>query len=232
MNKVLIKLSGESLSGNKENEFYDKSVLGFISDCVMELSKENNIVIVVGGGNIVRGHTLSGDLNITQSTADYVGMLATVQNALVLRDFFHSKKISCNVVSSINMPQICDEYVPFKVIDSLENGNVVIFAAGLGAPYFTTDTSAVRRAVELGIKNILFVKNGVDGLYDDDPDINKNAKKVIEITATDFLKHNLKALDQTAILISRENKISLKIIGLDDLNKMNSENVGSIIKPI
>lgn len=232
MTRILLKLSGEALSGESKEKVFDESVLLFVSESIKKI-KENNaeIMLVIGGGNIFRGNSLSKDLKIERGTADYIGMLATIQNALVVRDYFSVHGLASTVFSTIEMPQICDEYIPEKVSEHLKNGRVVIFAAGLGAPYFTTDTTAVQRALELKADEVVYVKNGVDGLYTGDPKTDSGATKIIEITSTQVLERDLKALDQTAVALARDNKLTLRVIGMPDLSLVLSRTIGSTIIP-
>lgn len=232
MARILLKLSGEALSGESKEKVFDESVLLFISESIREIKeKGTEIMLVIGGGNIFRGNSLSNDLKIERSTADYVGMLATIQNALVVRDYFAAHGLATSVFSTIEMPQICEEYVPEKVSEHLKNGNIVIFAAGLGAPYFTTDTTAVQRGLELGAEEVVFVKNGVDGLYTGDPKKDSSVTKIKEITSTQVLEKDLKALDQTAVALARDNKLTLRIIGMSDFREVMNREKGSFIVP-
>src|SRR3989338_4363521 len=189
--KILIKLSGESLSGStKEGDRqFSEPTLGNIVEQMKSLQGAGHqLAIVIGGGNLFRGHELTGKLAIERPTADYIGMLATVQNALVLRDYFTSKGVETRVSSAISMPQICEGYIPKRVERHMQKGRVVIFAAGLGAPYFTTDSTAVQRALEMSADLLIMAKNGVDGLYTADPDTDPTATFIAEITAAEVLE--------------------------------------------
>ncbi len=232
--RILIKLSGESLSGtNTEGDRqFDEPTLGNI---VLEIKKlqvlGHHVALVVGGGNLFRGHELTGQLAIERPTADYIGMLGTVQNALVLRDYFESKGVETRVSSAIAMPQICEGYMPRRALRHLEKGRVVIFAAGLGMPYFTTDSTAVQRALELRADILVMAKNGVDGLYTADPDTDKSATFIKEISASEVLERNLKAADQSAIALAKEHGLSIKIVGVSDIARALDATVGSTIIP-
>lgn len=232
--KLLIKLSGESLSGtNKEGDRqFDEPTLSVI---VMQIKKlqagGHHVSLVVGGGNLFRGHELTGKLAIERPTADYIGMLGTVQNALVLRDYFLSKGIETRVSSAITMPQICEGYMPRRALRHLEKGRVVIFAAGLGLPYFTTDSTAVQRALEMRVDMLIMAKNGVDGLYTADPDTDKSAVFIKETTASEVLEKNLKAADQSAIALAKEHGLLIKIVGVPDIAGALDVGVGSTIYP-
>lgn len=232
--KLLIKLSGESLSGteNKTHSQYNEPTLeGIVREIKVLQEAGHSIALVVGGGNLFRGHELTGKLAILRPTADYIGMLATVQNALVLRDYFESKGIETRVSSSISMPQICEGYIPQKVRRHLAKGRVVIFAAGLGAPYFTTDSTSVQRALEMNMDLLIMAKNGVDGLYTADPDHDASATLIREITASEVLEKDLKAADQSAIALAKEHGLTIKIVGVSDISRALEAEVGSTIKP-
>lgn len=232
--RLLIKLSGESLSGlgRAGDHSYSEPTLKTIADQITALQTEGHkIALVVGGGNLFRGHELTGKLSIERPTADYIGMLATVQNALVLRDYFQTKGIETRVSSAIAMPQICEGYIPKRAFRHMEKGRVVIFAAGLGVPYFTTDSTAVQRALEMRADLLIMAKNGVDGLYSADPDTDTTATFIKAITAAKVLEQNLKAADQSAIALAKEHGLSIKIIGTDAIAKALDASVGSTITP-
>jgi uridylate kinase len=158
-------------------------------------------------------------------------MLATVQNALVVRDYFESKHIETRVSSAINMPQICEGYMPKRVLRHMEKGRVVIFAAGLGVPYFTTDSTSVQRALEMKMDILIMAKNGVNGLYTADPDKDPKATFIKTISASEVLERNLKAADQSAIALAKEHHLTIKIVGIDAIDKALDESVGSTITP-
>jgi uridylate kinase len=232
--KLLIKLSGESLSGahHKAGREYDEPTLENIAGQIKHLLDEGHrIALVIGGGNLFRGSELTGKLSIERSTADYIGMLATVQNALVVRDYFESKHIETRVSSAINMPQICEGYMPKRVLRHMEKGRVVIFAAGLGVPYFTTDSTSVQRALEMKMDILIMAKNGVDGLYTADPDKDKSATFIKTISASEVLERNLKAADQSAIALAKEHHLTIKIVGINAIDKALNEDTGSTISP-
>ena len=232
--RILVKLSGESLRGDLPpgGGNYNEPTLASIAANVQALRDAGNeVALVVGGGNLFRGSDLVGKFAIERSTADYIGMLATVQNALILRDYFESKGIHTRVSSAIEMRQVCEEYMPRRVIRHLEKGRVVIFAAGLGAPFFTTDTTAVQRALEIGVDSLVMAKNGVDGLYSADPDLDPSAAFIQTITATEVLEQNLKAADQAAIALAKEQDLTIKIIGVKDIARATDPEIGSLILP-
>lgn len=232
--KLLIKLSGESLCGpdGKGVQQYHEPTLEMISLQIKPLlDAGHRILLVVGGGNLFRGQSLTKELSIERPTADYIGMLATVQNALVLRDYFETKGIETRVSSAITMPQICEGYIPKRAERHLEKGRVVIFAAGLGTPYFTTDSTSVQRALELGADLLIMAKNGVDGLYTADPDTDQSATLIKTISASAVLEQDLRVADQSAIALAKEHGLSIKIVGVEDIAKALLPDVGSVITP-
>ena len=228
--KILIKLSGEALSKNGEK--YSEEILKSIADKIKLLQeKKYKIAIVIGGGNLFRGAQLSGNLSIERPTADYIGMLATVQNALVLRDFFEAQNIQTRVSSAITMTQIAEPYIPKRAERHLFKNRVVIFAGGLGSPFFSTDSAAAQRALELEVNYLIMAKNGVDGVYDKDPKTNPDAKKYDKLTCSQVLKEHLKIADASAISIARDNGLKIKVISMEDLDKIDQENIGTEITP-
>src|SRR3989339_814272 len=232
--KLLIKLSGESLSGGQKeahSQYNEPTLEGIVREIKILQEAGHSIALVVGGGNLFRGQELTGKLSIERPTADYIGMLATVQNALVLRDYFESKGVETRVSSAIAMPQICEGYIPQKVQRHMTKGRVVIFAAGLGAPYFTTDSTSVQRALEMKMDILIMAKNGVDGLYTADPETDSSATLLQEVTASEVLKRNLKAADQSAIALAKEHGLTIKVVGVQDISRALEEGVGSTIRP-
>ncbi len=232
--KLLIKLSGESLGAHERGSEsqYSESTLNLIAGQIKTLlDQKHQIALVVGGGNLFRGSELTGQLSIERGTADYIGMLATIQNALVLRDYFESKGIETRVSSAIAMHQICEDYMPRRVLRHLERGRVVIFAAGLGAPYFTTDSTSVQRALEIKADLLIMAKNGVDGLYSADPDKDTSAAFIKTVTAAEVLERNLKAADQSAIALAKEHGLVIKIVGINAIERALDADIGSTITP-
>lgn len=227
--KIVIKLSGEALSGGSR-EKYSEEVVRSVADQILELRARGvQIAMVVGGGNLFRGRELTGTLSIERATADYIGMLATVQNALVLRDYFESRGIETRVSSAIAMRQVCEEFIPKRAERNLEKGRVVIFAAGLGAPYFSTDSTAVQRSLEISADILVMAKNNVDGIYSADPKLDSTAQKIDNITCSEVLKQNLKVADASAIALAKENGLTIKIIAVDAISAVLDDAVGSVI---
>jgi len=220
--RILIKISGESLS--KENSLeYD---LDFIMDLCHQIKNIQKmgvqISIVIGGGNFWRG--VEGEkIGVDRSTSDYIGMIATIMNALFIQSVLERMGLETRVQSALTLTEVCEPYIRRRAIRHLEKGRIVIFAAGTGNPYFTTDTAAALRASEINAEVILKGTN-VEGVYSEDPKLNKDAKLLKSITFTDFLIKNLKALDPTAISLSRETNIPVIVF--------NIKNKDSIIKAL
>jgi len=192
---------------------HDVDTLTAIAEDIQEVCNLGvQVCVVVGGGNIYRGADASM-LGMERSTADYMGMLATVINALALQNVMEKNGIYTRVQSAIPMTSICEPFIRRRARRHMQKDRVVIFAAGIGNPFFTTDSAAVLRAVELNC-DYLFKGTNVDGVYDTDPKENSNAKKYDEITYTDVLTHNLKVMDMAAIAVARENNLPIKVFSI------------------
>ena len=209
--RVILKLSGEAFGGGS---------LGVNPDVVAEIAREIaaasaqvEIAIVVGGGNFFRGAELS-NRGMDRSRADYMGMLGTVMNALALQDFLEQAKVDVRVQTAISMAQVAEAYLPLRAIRHLEKGRVVIFGAGAGLPYFSTDTVAAQRALEIKADEVLVAKNGVDGVYTADPKIDSSATKIDEISYQDALVQGLKVVDATAFSLCMDNKMPMRVFGM------------------
>jgi len=230
--RVLLKLSGEALLGKKEFGI-DVDVLKDIARQIKVL-RENGVEIgiVIGGGNIFRGNE-SKELNIDRATADYMGMLATVINGLALQSMLMSYGIDARVMSSLSLTQVAEPYILAKAIAHLQKGRIIIFAGGTGLPFFTTDTTAALRAIEIKA-DALFKATKVDAIYSADPKKVKNAKKYSTITYTEFLAKNLKAMDSTAVSLCRDFKMPIILFNMtkkDNLIKAVLEGgIGTFIK--
>ena len=212
LDRILIKLSGESLMG-KENYGIELSTVNRIASDLLSLKKLNiQICVVIGGGNIFRGLAASAK-GMDRANADYMGMLATVMNSLALQNSLEKLNLETRVMSAFPIQSICETYIRRRAIRHMEKGRLVICAAGTGNPYFSTDTASALRAAELEC-NVIFKATQVDGIYDKDPKKYKNAKRLKKVSYNDYLSKNLKVLDSAAVSISRENNIPIKIFSI------------------
>ena len=216
--RVIIKLSGEALAG--EQAFgLESNTLNSLADEIAEISNLGvEVAAVVGGGNIWRGVT-GAKRGIDRATADYMGMLATVINALALQDVLESHGVDTRVMSAIEMREVAEPYIKRRAIRHLEKGRVVIFAAGTGNPFFSTDTTAALRAAEIEAEAILMAKK-VDGVYDSDPKLNPNAKRFDELTFLEVLNKGLKVMDSTAISLCMDNNIPIQVFNINENGNM------------
>lgn len=212
--RVVLKLSGEALAGS-QGYGIDTTTVEHIARQVVEVNKLGiQAAIVVGGGNIWRG--LSGSAKgMDRVSADYMGMLATVMNALALQDALENFGIATRVQTAINMQQVAEPYIRRRAIRHMEKGRVVIFGAGTGNPYFSTDTTAALRAAEIEADAILMAKNGVDGVYDSDPKLNPQAKMFKKLSYLDVINKDLKVMDATATTLCMNNDIPILVFNLD-----------------
>lgn len=227
--RVMLKISGEALAGDKKTGI-DQDVLNNISGKIAEALKMGaEIAIVVGGGNFWRGRSGEG---MDRTTADHMGMLATVINALALQDALESKGIETRVQTAIEMRQIAEPYIRRRAVRHLEKKRVVIFACGTGNPFFSTDTAAALRAAEIDAEVILLAKK-VDGVYDSDPVKNPDAKKFASLEYIEVLNRGLGVMDSTATSLCMDNNIPILVFGLDDpeniLRVLRGENIGTIV---
>lgn len=230
--RVMLKLSGEALQGENGCSLDPKSVAKLCKSIKLVKDLNIDLAIVIGGGNIIRGIHAS-DQGLERTTADYMGMLATVINALALQNFLEKMSVTTRVLTSIDMNKLAEPYIRRRALRHLEKGRVVIFAGGTGNPYFSTDTAAVLRAIEMNA-DIIFKATKVDGVYDSDPLKNKNAKKFDELTYIEGLKRNLKIMDATALSLCMDNKLPILVFNLwqdENLTKAcKGEKVGTLIK--
>ncbi len=210
--RVLLKLSGEAFGGGTLG--VNPDIVSSIAREIADAAKDVQVAIVVGGGNFFRGAELS-QRGMDRSRADYMGMLGTVMNALALQDFLEQAGQPVRVQSAIEMTQVAEPYIPLRAIRHMEKGRVVIFGAGAGLPYFSTDTVAAQRALEIGATEVLVAKNGVDGVYDDDPRKNADAVLIRKITYSDALKQGLKVIDATAFALCRDNHLPMRVFGME-----------------
>ena len=209
--RILIKISGEALLGEQQFGIDQKPVQKIANEIKKALELGAQVAVVVGGGNIFRGMKNSAKLGMDQASGDYVGMLATVMNAIALQCALTQIGVSCRVQSAITMNQIAEPYIRHRAIRHLEKGRVVIFAAGTGNPFFTTDTAAALRASEINAEAMLMAKNGVDGVYTDDPAVNPDAKKLDNIGYDDIIKNGLKVMDTAACALCKQNNIPIVV---------------------
>lgn len=231
--RVLLKISGEALLGNQQFGI-DYEPVEMISREIKSIYEQGaQVAVVVGGGNIFRGMKNSAQLGMDQASGDYVGMLATVMNAVVLQCALKKIDVECRVQTAIDMNQIAEPYVRHRAIRHLEKGRVVIFAAGTGNPFFTTDTAAALRASEINAEAMLMAKNGVDGVYSDDPKVNPEAKKIDRMSYDDIIKNELKIMDTSACALCKQNKIPIIVFDFKAKGSlariMNGEAVGTYV---
>lgn len=229
--RIVLKLSGEALAGSNSvgiNINYVNLIAKQVKK-IYELGVETGIV--VGGGNFWRGRD---ENNIDRATSDYMGMLGTVMNALALQDSLEKLGVITRVQTAIDMKQVAEPYIRRRAIRHLEKGRVVIFSAGVGNPYFSTDTAAALRAAEIDADVILLAKKGTDGIYDSDPNINSDAKKYDNLSYREILNKNLKIMDGTATTLCMDNNIPLRVFGIDEEDAMYKvvcgEDIGTIVK--
>lgn len=212
--RVLVKISGEALMGPQQYGLHPPTVERIAADVEALFQLGVEICLVIGGGNIFRG--LQGSAQgMERTTADYMGMLATVMNALAMQSALEARGIHTRVVSAIPMDQICEPYIRRRAVRHLEKGRVVIFAAGTGNPYFTTDTAATLRASEMSCE-ALFKGTQVDGVYDSDPKKNPDAKRFDRVSYDTVLAKNLKVMDASAIALARDNRLPIVVFKLDE----------------
>ena len=210
--RVLLKLSGEALVGNKKYGIDDTIIKEFASQLSQIQKQKIELIIVIGGGNFFRGSDLE-KVGIQRVTADHMGMLATVINSLALQSSIEQLNIECRVMSSITIDAVCEKYIKRKAERHLEKGRIIILAAGTGNPYFTTDSAASLRAIELNAQ-IMLKGTKVDGIYDKDPVKHSNAVLYKSISYADILKKNLEVMDATAVVMCKENNMPLKVFNI------------------
>ena len=230
--RVLLKLSGEALMG-KEKYGIDPDIVRNIAQQVRGLSQDDvEVSIVIGGGNIWRGLRASGQ-GMDRAVADYMGMLATVLNALALQDALEKLECPTRVMTAIAMPEVAEPYIRRRAVRHMEKGRVVILAAGTGNPYFSTDTAAALRALELGSEVILFAKNNVDGVYSSDPNQDSDAVKFDELSYDEAIRRNLKVIDGPALALCQENNLPLIVFDMGDEENIKravaGEKVGTLV---
>ena len=211
--RVLLKLSGEAFGGGKVGLSPDV-VRGIAEQIGAAVREGVQVAIVVGGGNFFRGAQLQ-EQGMDRTRADYMGMLGTVMNCLALQDFLEDAGVDTRVQTAITMGQVAEAYIPRRAIRHLEKGRVVIFGAGAGMPFFSTDTVSAQRALEIKCDAVLMSKNGVDGVYDSDPRTNPDARKLDRVTYEEAIQQNLKVVDAAAFSLCRENHLPMVVFGME-----------------
>jgi uridylate kinase len=230
-NRVLLKLSGEALMGEQEYGLDLERIEQLADEIVYVQEQGVEIALVVGAGNIYRGMAAAAE-GMDRATADYAGMLATVLNSLALQDVLERRGAITRILSALGIPEVAEPYIRRRAIRHLEKQRVVIFAAGTGNPFFTTDTAAALRALEIGAEAILMGKNVVEGVYDGDPRIDPDAKFLPELTHLEAIERGLRVMDTTALSLCMDNRLPIHVFALADGNIRRvalGERVGTII---
>ena len=229
--RVLLKLSGESLMGDRDYGVDPKTVTAVAREVVAVRKAGTELAIVVGGGNFYRGMAAAAE-GMERATADYAGMLATLLNALALQDALEKLGAQTRVQSAIAVSEVAEPYIRRRAMRHLEKDRVVIFAAGTGNPFFTTDTAAALRALEIGAEAILMAKNGVQGVYDGDPRTDPTAQFLPEITHLEAIERGLKVMDTTALSLCMDNRVPIHVFELAEGNIVqvaSGEKIGTIV---
>ena len=229
--RVLLKLSGEAFGGGAVG--LDPTIVRDIARQIATAVRRGvEVAVVVGGGNFFRGAELAR-AGMDRSRADYMGMLGTVMNALALQDFIEQSGVPARVQCAITMTQVAEPYIPLRAIRHLDKGRVVIFGAGAGMPFFSTDTVSAQRALETHCDEILVAKNGVDGVYDADPRTNPESRKLDHVTYSEALARELKVVDATALALCRDNGLTMRIFGMSEPGNVTAallgEGIGTLV---
>ena len=232
--RVLLKLSGEALQDSEEKSIFSAEILNNIAEAIKKMTNQGiEVAVVVGAGKIWRGK-MAQTIGIEPATADYMGMLGTIINALALQSSLEKHNVDCRVLSAINVNEVAEPYIRRRALRHLEKKRVVIFAGGTGNPFFTTDTAAALRAKETNCDAILMAKNGTDGVLSADPKLDKTATLIEEITYREMLTKNLKVMDSTAVSLLQESTIEIRVFNINDLSNLkkvlDGEKVGTTIK--
>lgn len=209
--RVLLKLSGEVFGGGEVG--ISTEVVRGIAEQIASTIGQVEVAVVVGGGNFFRGAELS-EAGMDRSRADNIGMLGTVMNSLALQDFLEQAGIDTRVQSAISMQQVAENYIPRRAIRHMQKDRVVIFGAGAGLPYFSTDTVSAQRALEIHADEVLVAKNGVDGIYTADPNKDPQAERLYQLTYDEALKRNIRVMDQTAFSLCKDNNVTMRVFGM------------------
>jgi uridylate kinase len=230
--RVLLKISGEALAGEKGFGFHFDTVSRLADEVASVVQAGATVGLVIGGGNFIRGRVLS-EMGVERVTADYMGMLGTVINALAVQDVLERKGLDTRVMTAIRMEEVAEPYIRRRALRHLEKSRVVIFAAGTGNPYFSTDTAAVLRAIQMKA-NVIIKATSVDGVYSADPKSDPNAKFYDEISFRDVILGELKVIDQTAITLCRENHLPLIVLNIHRpgafVAAVRGERVGTLVR--
>jgi uridylate kinase len=229
--RVLLKLSGEALSGERDFGIDQERIESLADEIVGVHASGVELAIVVGGGNIIRGMDRAA-AGMDRSTADYAGMLGSVLNALTLQDALERRDAQTRVLSAITVAEVAEPYIRRRAVRHLEKGRIVIFAAGTGNPFFTTDTAAALRALEIGAEAILMAKNEVEGVYDGDPRLESGAKFLPVLTHLEAIERGLKVMDTTALSLCMDNRLAIHVFELAEGNVARvvaGDEVGTII---
>lgn len=232
--RVLLKLSGEVFGGGRVG--LDPAVVRDIADQIAAAVRSGvQVAIVIGGGNFFRGTELQAK-GMDRTRADYMGMLGTVMNCLALQDYLEKAGIETRVQTAITMGQVAEPYIPRRAIRHLEKGRVVIFGAGAGMPYFSTDTVSAQRALEIKCDAVLMSKNGVDGVYEADPRIHPEARKLDTLTFDEALQRGLRVVDQAAFSLCHDNKLPMVVFGMEGKGNitraLRGERIGTLVTPV
>jgi uridylate kinase len=229
--RVLLKLSGESLMGDREYGVDPRTMTSIAREVLAVQSAGTEIAVVVGGGNFYRGMSAAAE-GMDRATADYAGMLATLLNALALQDALERLGAQTRVQSALTVSEVAEPYIRRRAMRHLEKGRVVIFAAGTGNPFFTTDTAAALRALEIGAEAILMGKNGVEGVYDGDPRLDPEARFLPELTHLEAIERGLRVMDTTALSLCMDNNVPIHVFELAEGNIVrvaSGERIGTIV---
>lgn len=228
--RVLLKLSGEVFGGGTVG--IDTEIVRQIARQIASTVGQAETAVVVGGGNFFRGAELSA-AGLERSRADYMGMLGTVMNSLALQDILEQEGVDTRVQSAIEMSQVAENYIPRRAIRHLQKDRVVIFGAGAGLPYFSTDTVAAQRALEVYADEVLVAKNGVDGIYTADPKQDPDAERLYHLTYDEALQRNIRVMDQTAFSLCRDNSVTMRVFGMQGEGNVASailgEKIGTLV---
>jgi uridylate kinase len=234
--RVLLKLSGEAFADPAYGFGLDYDRIDEIARQLVDIARDGvEIAVVVGGGNILRG-TAAEAAGMDRSRADYMGMLGTVINCLALQDALERGGVVTRVQSAIQMTQVAEPYIPRRAVRHLEKGRIVIFGAGMGAPYFSTDTTAAQRALEIGAEAILMAKNGVDGVYDADPKLTPTAQKFARLDFLEAIRRELREMDTTALSLCKDNDLPIIVFDLLKVGNIRraveGEPIGTIVERV